>query len=107
MIMDNVRIYQDPTGRKRAIAEFEDGKKVRFGQKDAYTYYDGATETKQKAYIARHSKNNENWSRSGNRTPGFFSRWVLWNKTIRNIKQDLQKRGIKLKSMKLKKNPPK
>ena len=37
-------------------------------------------DTERKArYINRH-KNNENWTKSGIDTAGFYSRWVLWNK---------------------------
>ena len=32
-------------------------------------------------YIRRHEK-NENWSKDGIKTAGFYSRWVLWNKPI-------------------------
>lgn len=30
-------------------------------------------------YINRH-KTNEDWSKKGILTPGFWSRWILWNK---------------------------
>jgi len=30
-------------------------------------------------YVERH-KNNENWGKSGVKTAGFWSRWLLWNK---------------------------
>lgn len=35
-----------------------------------------------KNYISRHSKNNENWKFDihGIKTPGFWSRWLLWEK---------------------------
>ena len=73
-------------------------KTVKFGAKgyNDYTIYykeDGkkkADEMKD-AYIARH-KVNENWSKSGMRTAGFWSRWLLWEKptltgAIKNIEE--------------------
>ena len=46
------------------------------------TYYDiGNTDfgrKKRMAYIARHSKMGEDWTKSGMLTPGFLSRWILW-----------------------------
>jgi len=42
-------------------------------------------------YIARHT--GEDWSRNGLLTPGFWSRWLLWNKpTIVKSAEDIAKR---------------
>ena len=61
-------------------------KSVSFGAKsymDYTKYYkrDGkeVADMKKSAYIARHSKNNEDWGASGKDTAGFFSRWILWS----------------------------
>ncbi len=35
-------------------------------------------EQRKQRYIDRH-KTNENWLKSGIDTPGFWSRWLLWN----------------------------
>ena len=42
-------------------------------------------------YLSRH-KTNENWSVTGIKSAGFYSRWILWNKTtldnsIRDVNQ--------------------
>ena len=42
-------------------------------------------------YLSRH-KTNENWSLTGIKSAGFYSRWILWNKTtldnsIRDVNQ--------------------
>lgn len=43
-------------------------------------------------YLARH-KANEDWTRSGILTPGFWSRWLLWNlPSLRASLQDVKKR---------------
>lgn len=84
---------------KRAIAIFQmdDGKTrtTRFGSyqpntKTPTTFYDGASVAKRQAYLARH-KTNEDWSKSGIMTAGYLSRWVLWEKPMKN------KRDIKIK----------
>ena len=42
-------------------------------------------------YLSRH-KTNENWSVTGIKSAGFYSRWILWNKkdldnSIRDVNQ--------------------
>lgn len=61
-------------------------KNVKFGAKsymDYTKYYkrDGkeVADMKKSAYIARHSKNNEDWGASGKDTAGFFSKHILWS----------------------------
>jgi hypothetical protein len=54
--------------------------KVYFGSsnyKDFTT--NGNDEERKKLYLIRHQK-NENWTRSGINSAGFWSRWLLWNK---------------------------
>ena len=49
------------------------------------------TERKQR-YINRHRK-NEDWTKSGVETAGFYSRWVTWHKpTIEKSIEDLNNR---------------
>ena len=73
-----MRIQLSSRKGKRYVAIFKDGEKVHFGQSEGYTYLDGASEKIRSAYIARHSKNNENWSNG--RTAGALSRFILWEK---------------------------
>tara|TARA_R100000329_G_scaffold149866_1_gene141397 strand:- start:498 stop:836 length:339 start_codon:yes stop_codon:yes gene_type:complete len=87
----------DNTGNKRIKAQFiEDGKvkkTVNFGMKGSKgTFADGATEQKKKAYLARHSKMGEDWTKSGLKTAGFLSRWVLWSdRSNAQIKKNISK----------------
>jgi hypothetical protein len=83
-ISDNT---QNPGNGKRAMAIFSGkdmkDKTIYFGMSGSKgTYYDiGNTEfgkKKRAAYLARHSKMGEDWTKSGMLTPGFLSRWVLW-----------------------------
>ena len=49
-------------------------------------------EARKQLYINRH-KNNENWTKSGIDTAGFWSRWILWHfPTIKESYQDIKKR---------------
>ena len=48
--------------------------------------------TRKENYIKRHQK-RENWNLSGITTPGFWSRWLLWNQpTIEDSIDDIKKR---------------
>ena len=63
-----------------------------FGQAGASDMTQHKNEARKILYINRH-KNNENWSKSGADTAGFWSRWLLWNKpTIKESYMDIKKR---------------
>ena len=64
------------SAEKRYTATFKDGKIVHFGQRGGSTYIDHKDKEKRAAYIARHSKNGENWSNP--KTAGALSRYLLW-----------------------------
>lgn len=53
-------------------------KLVHFGATGYSDYTKHKDETRKKNYIQRH-KNNEDWSKSGIFTAGFWARWILWN----------------------------
>ena len=55
-------------------------KRVYFGQAGASDYTIHKDDERKLRYIKRHSI-NENWSKSGIDTAGFWSRWLLWNKS--------------------------
>ena len=87
MKITNIIIQDSQNKNKRLTAKIfiQDSNKplVRhFGSKNAYTFFDGADDTKRNNYIKRHSKNNENWQDIT--TPGALSRYVLWS--LRNQK---------------------
>ena len=51
-------------------------------------------EGRKNRYILRHEK-NEDWSKSGINTAGFWSRWLLWNKpSIKESYEDIKKRFL-------------
>jgi Family of unknown function (DUF5754) len=61
------------------MAVFPDGPTVRFGLKGFSDYTIHKDKERMKRYITRHVK-RENWTRSGGKTAGFWSRWLLWSK---------------------------
>ena len=74
-------IYISESGRanKKWKAETEGKPTVHFGQRDAGDFTIHRDEAARQAYIARHGK-AENWDRSGVMTPGWLSRYLLWQK---------------------------
>jgi hypothetical protein len=56
-----------------------ENKTVHFGANGYSDYTKHKDEDRMKSYTKRH-KVNENWGKSGLRTAGFWSKWVLWNK---------------------------
>ncbi len=49
---------------------------------------------RQRRYIQRH-KRNENWSKNGICTPGWWSRYLLWNKpSLKQSIQDINRNGL-------------
>jgi hypothetical protein len=73
-------IYISESGRanKKWKAEAEGQRTVHFGQAGAEDFTIHRDEAARKAYIARHGK--ENWGRTGVMTPGWLSRYLLWEK---------------------------
>ena len=74
-------IYISESGRanKKWKAEAEGQSTVHFGQRDAGDFTIHRDEAARQAYIARHGS-KENWGRTGVMTPGWLSRYLLWEK---------------------------
>ena len=76
------------------LAEKNDESKthtVHFGAKGYSDYTKHKDLERKKRYIIRHKK-REDWTSTGILTAGFWSRWVLWNKTsfrasVDNVKE--------------------
>lgn len=71
--------------------------KVSFGDPLAAQYPTHKDKARRDRYLVRH-KARENWTKSGILTPGFWSRWLLWNKpTLKASAKDIEKRfGAKI-----------
>lgn len=57
-----------------------DGKTVHFGAAGMSDYTKHKDKDRMKRYSARHKRGGENWGKSGIKTAGFWSKWLLWNK---------------------------
>ena len=77
-----------------------DGKTIHFGSKNSETFLNHKDKEKKENYISRHSKLNEDWNKSGIKTAGFWSKWLLWNKkTLKDSIKDIEKRfNVKIKT---------
>ena len=78
--------------KKYTIYSVEDKKSVSFGAKGMSDMRLHKSEDRKKLYLDRH-RDNEDWTKSGILTAGFWSRWLLWNKpTLRESIDDVEKR---------------
>lgn len=84
----------DRQNKRYKAVFFDNNKKVKtthFGLDTGSTYIDHKDDDKKKAYIARHSKNNENWN--DYMSAGSLSRYILWNmKTLQASIKDYKKK---------------
>lgn len=74
------------------------GKTIHFGFKGMSDYTIHKDPERKQRYIARHSQSNEDWSKSGIDTAGFWSRWLLWGEPTlgQSIKKIENKFGVKI-----------
>tara|TARA_R110002072_G_scaffold30723_1_gene95721 strand:+ start:30 stop:302 length:273 start_codon:yes stop_codon:yes gene_type:complete len=75
-----MRVQKSSRDGKKYMLEY-DGKIIHFGQEGASDYTINKDPKRKASYISRHQK-NENWTKSGANTAGFWSRWLLWNEPI-------------------------
>ena len=81
-------------GKKYMVKIYENNikkKTIHFGASGYADFTRGATSEQRSQYIKRHKK-NEDWGRSGIFSSGFWSRWLLWERTnltdaIKNIER--------------------
>ena len=85
-------IKKSSNNNKKFDAIIDGKKKISFGQAGASDFTFHKNNDRKDRYIDRH-KSNEDWTKSGIRTAGFYSRWVTWNKpTIEASVNDLNKK---------------
>jgi hypothetical protein len=75
-----------------------DDKTIHFGAKGYSDFTQHKTPERKKRYISRHAK-NENWTKSGIKTAGFWSANLLWNKpTLSESIANIEKKfGVDIK----------
>ena len=95
----DVVITKSKKSDKKYDALVNGTKTVRFGQKGASDFTKHKDKDRKERYIDRHKK-NEDWTKSGVKTAGFYSKHVLWNKpTLKESIDDINKRfkGLNIK----------
>ena len=86
--------YQANDNKHKYYIITKNEKKIYFGQAGASDFTIHKNEERKNRYILRHEK-NENWTKSGIDSAGFWSRWLLWNKpSIKSSYQDIKKRFL-------------
>jgi hypothetical protein len=84
--------YKSDKPNKKFYIITSDNKKVYFGAAGMSDMTIHKNEERKLRYIKRHQK-NENWTKTGINTAGFWSRWYLWNKpTLDESYKDIKKR---------------
>ena len=80
MTTGTVRLRRATNGVHKFTAQFPDGPKVNFGRKGYSDFTIHKDPVRMKRYLTRH-RSRENWTRSGAKTAGFWSRWLLWSES--------------------------
>lgn len=95
-----VLLRKSPNKTKKWRVTLEDGKSVDFGATGYEDFTMHKNANRKNLYITRHQK-RENWGKSGIRTAGFWSRWLLWEKPSFNnaINYIQNKFNIKVKKI--------
>ena len=96
----NIIILKKSTRPEKKYMVIVDGKTVHFGASGYSDFTIHKTPSRKNLYELRH-KSRENWKKSGIKTAGFWSKWLLWNKPSlsASIKDTENKFGIKIKRM--------
>jgi hypothetical protein len=78
--------------KKYSIRTLEGTKVIHFGAKGYEDFTKHKDEERKHLYIERHNK-NEDWTKEGMMSAGFWSRWLLWNKkTLKESIEDVEER---------------
>lgn len=91
-------LTKSPNKLKKYRINYEN-KNIDFGQAKASDYTIHNDKRRLLNYLQRHKK-NEDWTKTGLLTRGFWARWLLWNKeTIEDSIKDIEDNfKIKIKS---------
>lgn len=92
-------VYLSPsTNQSKKWMVIVGNKTIHFGAFGMSDYTKHKDRDRMELYTLRHKK-RENWTKSGIKTAGFWSKWLLWNKpTMKDSIADVQKRfNIRIK----------
>jgi len=117
-MVQRVFLYDSPNTKKKFRAVFEDGSHVDFGGAGYSDYTIHKTPSRMRNYVRRHggripqkteelndpkaiqaamigvdNSSSERWGKTGLKTPGFWSRWLLWSvPSMTGAKQLMEKK---------------
>ena len=94
----NVIILKRSTNPDKKFMVIIGNKTVHFGSKGYSDFTHHKDSARMKRYKNRHRK-RENWTKSGIKTAGFWSKWILWNKPglTASIKDTERRFNIKIR----------
>ncbi len=100
-VNNNDIILQKSTNTDKKFVAIIGNKSVHFGAKGYSDYTLHKDKERMFRYENRHRK-RENWTKSGLKTAGFWSKWILWNKPslLGSIKDTEKRFNIKIKYIK-------
>lgn len=80
-MLKSVDLDTSPSKKLKVVLQYTDGstRTVHFGQKGAEDYTTHKDADRKARYHLRHSHGNENWTKTGVGTAGWWSRWLLWS----------------------------
>ena len=88
----NILLEKSPNPKKKFRVIFPNNTHVDFGASGYQDFTQHNDPKRKELYLSRHAK-REDWTLEGVHTPGFLSRWLLWNKpTIEESIKDINKR---------------
>jgi len=97
-ISPNVIILKKSTNSAKKFMVIIGNKTIHFGANGYLDYTHHKDPERMKRYENRHRK-RENWTKSGIKSAGFWSKWILWNKpSLTGSIRDTERRfGIKIR----------
>lgn len=82
-----VTLMRARNSKHKFVAIFPNGSAVHFGLRGYSDYTIHKDPERMRRYLMRHAgsrsglrSRRENWTKSGAKTAGFWSRWILWSK---------------------------
>ena len=92
-----ITLKKSTRSEKKYMARI-DNKTVHFGASGYLSYETHKDKSRMHRYENRH-RSRENWNKSGIKTAGFWSKWILWNKPslLWSIKDTERRFGIKIR----------
>ena len=77
--MTTIAYLQKSTNPTKKYMITINGKTIHFGAEGYSDYTKHKNDSRKKLYDIRH-KSRENWTKTGIKTAGFWSKWILWSK---------------------------